>query len=393
MTVARPLTGRWPVAPTPADASALALIPAVAVRPTAALVRVGLHLLLAALPLLTISAHVFGLVPMHVSAGLLVVPLLIVVGLLALFSPAGEEQLVGRAVAWGIVATLIYDVVRLDTVYLLGWWGDFIPTVGSWILHTGPAPGVGDGIVGYLWRYVGDGGGIGVTFFVLAAATGLHRRGTRTTVAAAVVFAVVPVWAGLIATVALAPRGQSLMFPLTATTVSLSLLGHLVFGLVLGLGCARCGDLQRWWPWAPVVDLDALIARGRAVVYPVVPPRPAPPAPRPPRPALAPAAVPRPLDPERTVVHPPRPRRFPEGPGPGAVRRPAPRRAEAPSTPPRRPAASRPAHAPSAPYALSDGWGPPERASRGTPVGRGPGPVAASTTSSVKAAPAGGPRR
>jgi hypothetical protein len=70
-----------------------------------------------------------------------------------------------------------------------------------------------------------------------------------------VVFAVFPVWTGLVATVAIAPRGEQRMFPLTVTTVSLSLLGHLVFGLVLGLGCSRCGRLEEYWPWTPLLDL------------------------------------------------------------------------------------------------------------------------------------------
>ncbi|MFC5139443.1 hypothetical protein ACFPK1_14465 [Actinomycetospora rhizophila] len=216
--------------------------------------RLGLHLLLAALPLLAISAHVFGLAPMNVTAGLVVVPLTLAVLLLCVFAPVGEDRIVLMGAVWGVIATLVYDAVRLDTVYLLGWWGDFIPTVGTWILGVeGGATAVG-AIVGYLWRYVGDGGGIGVVFFVLVAATGLRRWGERATVAAAVVFAVFPVWTGLIATVAVAPRGERLMFPLTVTTVTLSLLGHLVFGLVLGLGCARCRGLEERWPWPPLLD-------------------------------------------------------------------------------------------------------------------------------------------
>ena len=101
---------------------------------------------------------------------------------------------------WGVLATLVYDAVRLDTVYLLGWWGDFIPRVGTWILGSGSAADAGSpvvgAVVGYLWRYVGDGGGIGVAFFVLVAATGLRRWGERATVAASVTFAVFPVWTG-----------------------------------------------------------------------------------------------------------------------------------------------------------------------------------------------------
>ncbi|GAA4798320.1 hypothetical protein GCM10023200_38460 [Actinomycetospora chlora] len=221
----------------------------------ARLLRVGLHLVVAALPLLAISAHVFGLAPMNVTAGLVVVPLTLVALVLGVFSPAGEERLVLAGATWGVLATLVYDAVRLDTVYMLGWWGDFIPRVGTWIVDVDADRSVLGAVVGYVWRYVGDGGGIGVAFFLLVAATGLRRWGERATVMASVVFAVFPVWTGLVATVALAPRGQQQMFALTPATVALSLLGHLVFGLVLGLGCARCRRLEEYWPWTPLLDL------------------------------------------------------------------------------------------------------------------------------------------
>jgi len=230
------------------------------------LLRLGLHLVVAALPLLAISVHVFGIAPMHLTAGLVVVPLTLLVLLLSLFAPLPEDRLVVAGVVWGVLATLVYDAVRLDTVYLLGLWGDFIPTVGTWIVDVDAGSSVVGAIVGYVWRYVGDGGGIGVAFFVLVAATGLRRWGQRATVAAAVVFAVFPVWTGLVATVAIAPRGEQQMFPLTVTTVSLSLLGHLVFGLVLGLGCARCRGLEEHWPWTPLLDLR----RGVTVTAPAV---------------------------------------------------------------------------------------------------------------------------
>jgi hypothetical protein len=153
-----------------------------------------------------------------------------------------------------MVACLVYDIFRLDTVYLLGWWDDFIPTMGTWI--TGRAETRSGAVVGYLWRYIGDGGGIGIAFFVVALAVGLHRRSRRDVVLAAVTFAVFPVWTGLIATVALAPRGEQLMFPLTTTTVSLSLAGHLIFGLVLGLGFWHCRGVAQFWPWPPLLLAD-----------------------------------------------------------------------------------------------------------------------------------------
>ncbi|MDL5159947.1 hypothetical protein [Actinomycetospora termitidis] len=223
-------------------------------------VRVAAHLVLAALPLLSITAHVGGLVPMHVSAGIVIVPAAAVLVLLAVFSPAPEDRLVLDGLRWGLVATAVYDVFRLDTVALLGWWDDFIPTMGTWLLDVDPSEQVLGGVAGYVWRYAGDGGGLGVVFVTLAAATGLRRLGPRWTVGIAVLFAVGPTWGGLMATVLL-PRGQTLMFPLTPVTVTLSFLGHVVFGLVLGLGTWRLRGIEERWTGPLLVDLPALVRR------------------------------------------------------------------------------------------------------------------------------------
>jgi hypothetical protein len=112
-----------------------------------------------------------------------------------------------------------------------------------------------------VWRYAGDGGGLCVVFLVGAGATGLRRLGPKVTVAAAVLFAVGPTWGGLMVTVLL-PRGQQLMFPLTPTTVTLSLIGHVIFGVVLGLGALRCRDLEEHWAGPRVVDLEKLARWG-----------------------------------------------------------------------------------------------------------------------------------
>jgi hypothetical protein len=52
--------------------------------------------------------------------------------------------------------------------------------------------------------------------------------------------------------VALAPRGEELMFQLTPATVPITLIGHLIFGFALGLGFARARHLGAYWPWPPV---------------------------------------------------------------------------------------------------------------------------------------------
>ncbi|MCD2191316.1 hypothetical protein [Actinomycetospora soli] len=229
------------------------------VDPRAITPRVGAHLVLAALPLLAITAHVAGVSPMHLSAGLLIVPATILLACLAVFAPTPEDRLITVGLRWGIAATAVYDLVRLDTVALLGWWADFIPTMGTWLLDLDPDQLVLGGVAGYVWRYAGDGGGLGVVFVVLTAATGLRHLGQRMVVTAAVLFAVGPTWGGLIATVALTSRGQQMMFPLTPTTITLSLLGHVVFGLVLGFGIARCPvDLETHWTRPRLIDLPAL---------------------------------------------------------------------------------------------------------------------------------------
>lgn len=50
------------------------------------------------------------------------------------------------------------------------------------------------------------------------------------------------VWACLIATLTIAPRGEEVMFVITPLTLLLSLVGHLVFGYTLGCLAARFPD-------------------------------------------------------------------------------------------------------------------------------------------------------
>ena len=89
--------------------------------------------------------------------------------------------------------------------------------MGSFV--TGEPDTTGSAAVGYVWRYIGDAGGLGVAFFVVAFALGIDRWKNVYAVLAAVGFAVFPTWAGLMATVALSPRGEEMMFPLNPATV------------------------------------------------------------------------------------------------------------------------------------------------------------------------------
>ncbi|BBY19691.1 hypothetical protein MLIT_52830 [Mycolicibacterium litorale] len=215
--------------------------------------RVMLVLLLAAMPILGISVDVFGLVP-QATTSVVIIALAAALATVVAFAPHRIDMIVGRGLIAGMVACIVYDGARLFAVHVLGLMDDFIPVMGSWV--TGEPDTTGSAAVGYVWRYIGDGGGLGVAFFVVAFALGIDRWSNVKAVGAAVAFAVFPTWAGLIATVALAPRGEDMMFPLTPATVTITLVGHLIFGFMLGLAFLKAprGRAGSEWPWPPLLE-------------------------------------------------------------------------------------------------------------------------------------------
>jgi hypothetical protein len=213
--------------------------------------RILLILLLSSMPILGISVDVFGLVSQSTTS-VAVIVVTAVLATIMTFAPHRIDTIVARGLIAGMVACIVYDGARLFAVHVLGLMGDFIPVMGSWV--TGEPDTVGSAAVGYVWRYLGDGGGLGVAFFVMAFVLGIDRWSSVRAVLAAVGFAVFPTWTGLIATVALAPRGQQMMFPLNTATITITLVGHLIFGLVLGLAFLKAprGEAHREWPYPPL---------------------------------------------------------------------------------------------------------------------------------------------
>jgi hypothetical protein len=232
--------------------------------------RMALVLLLASMPILGISVDVSGLVSQGTTS-IVVIVLTALLGTLVVFAPHRTDMIVGRGLMAGMVACIVYDGARLFAVHVLGLMGDFIPVMGSFV--TGEPDTTGSAAVGYIWRYIGDAGGPGVAFFVVAFALGIDRWKSVYAVLASVAFAVFPTWAGLMATVALLPRGEEMMFQLNAATVIITLVGHLIFGLVLGLAFLKAprGRERSEWPWPPILEtapVKRAIAAARKVIGP-----------------------------------------------------------------------------------------------------------------------------
>ncbi len=196
---------------------------------TAAYVLIGFT------PIATLALSLLEIAPMRDAAPATITAAISFGLYLAVLVP-GARSLVFRGLTAGLVAVLLYDSTRLPFV-LLGGWPDFIPRIGSWLLDDPDA----HWSIGYLWRYLGNGAGMGLAFTVLAP-----RIPDRIDPRAAGLGFGIAVWSGLLTVLALSPDGQDKMFQLTPATFALSLLGHVVYGSVLGWS----------WPRRPTAPAD-----------------------------------------------------------------------------------------------------------------------------------------
>ena len=62
----------------------------------------------------------------------------------------------------GLIAVLIYDLTCRVPFILCGLWPDFIPKIGNYLLNEKGE----HWFIGYLWRYFGNGGGMGLAFYM-----------------------------------------------------------------------------------------------------------------------------------------------------------------------------------------------------------------------------------
>lgn len=179
-------------------------------------------------PISALAVMILGWAPLNLTTPLFVFPLLVTALVVALQYPRFGRLAVQGWCA-GVIATLLYDSTRLPFLWL-GLWQDFIPKIGDFLLNAQGTPWV----VGYLWRYLGNGGGMGVAFVMvapwLAKSLGLKIG--------AVVYGLA-IWVCLMLTLLGSPDPAGLLFALTPLSFVLSLVGHLVYGALLGLQLDR----------------------------------------------------------------------------------------------------------------------------------------------------------
>jgi hypothetical protein len=178
-----------------------------------------------------------GAVPLPYGFHYAVIPAYTVMLLVGLRYPAwGKRALIGLVA--GMIATGIYDILRLGLM-LAGLWGDPIPSIGQLALNDPDAPWYW----GYVWRFVGNGGGMGLAFAMLP------WRGVKLGIAYGSAICM-----GLVVLLYFWPVSQEHFFALTPATAAGGMAGHWVYGAVLGWLTAR---------WLPPVGRRRRPARDR----------------------------------------------------------------------------------------------------------------------------------
>jgi hypothetical protein len=167
-------------------------------------------------PVTLIAATAFGVSDLRWLAVHVLLPALVVASVIARRDRSVATD-VRVALVAGVAATACYDTYRFAFLAL-----GLVPT--DPIPHIGRALGLEPPwMFGYLWRYVGNGGGLAVAFVLLGF------RGARAGIAYGLF-----VCCGLLVTLIASPHGQEMLFPLTGPTIVMAVGGHIIFGAVLG---------------------------------------------------------------------------------------------------------------------------------------------------------------
>ncbi|HYG50735.1 MAG TPA: hypothetical protein VD905_07515, partial [Flavobacteriales bacterium] len=164
-----------------------------------------------------------GLVPLQVCLFSIILPAFATVIIAGIKIPVIGKVILKGWLA-GIVAVALYDLSRVP--FIINGWSDFIPKIGAWLTNTHEP----DAVLGYLWRYAGNGGGMGVAFFVLM----FQFRRSERIILIGLLYGLF-IFASLMCILVLFREAQEMMFKLTPFTFAGSLIGHVIYGVVLAM--------------------------------------------------------------------------------------------------------------------------------------------------------------
>ena len=158
-----------------------------------------------------------GAVPLPYGFHYAVIPAYAIMALVGLRYPAwGKRALLGLLA--GMIATGVYDVLRIGLMFA-GLWGDPIPSIGRLATNNPNIPWYW----GYVWRFLGNGGGMGIAFAMFP------RRSVKLGIAFGSAICL-----GLVGLLYFWPVSQQHFFALTLPTAAGGMAGHWVYGAVLG---------------------------------------------------------------------------------------------------------------------------------------------------------------
>ena len=177
-------------------------------------------------PIASLAISIFHVIPLHFSGPFIVLPAAMGALVLGSIFPQYAQTLI-RGFTLGLVAVFFYDVTCRFPFIATGIWSDFIPKIGDYLLDRHHVHWV----VGYLWRYLGNGGGMGLAFYAGYPLVRKYMEPLR----AGLTYGVL-IFCCLLITLYLSPYGRVSLFQPTLVTGTLGLLGHLVYGSVLGYG-------------------------------------------------------------------------------------------------------------------------------------------------------------
>lgn len=179
-------------------------------------------------PITSLALSAFNLIPLHISGPYIVLPSLL--GALTLAMDPEYSQIMVRGFILGLAAVFVYDLTCRFPFIAAGMWPDFIPKIGSYLLNQQNV----HWSVGYLWRYGGNGGGMGLAFYAIYPLFSKQVRPMK----AAITYGLI-IFCCLLGTIYLSPSGRTYLFAPTLLTGLLGLLGHIVYGFMLGYGTTQ----------------------------------------------------------------------------------------------------------------------------------------------------------